>query len=124
MALLDTSELLSDPDFSSKFDLIRTVQVVGDDGRVINTPTTTFGIIGVVQPASGQAQKMLPEGAYAIGSITVYTKYPVKQVMDGFAADQIVFLSALYTIETVNSWESYGEGYFMAICTLKDLVDE
>lgn len=122
MARIDTSELLSDPDFIDTILVIRTKQVVGANGRSVDTPVNYPNVVAVVQPASGQQQKLLAETTRGEGSIAVYSKFRFKQVQANYAGDQIIWQNSRYTVENVNDFSNWGSGYQQAICSLKDLV--
>ena len=122
MALIDTSELLLDPDFTDTITVVRTTQSMGSNGRVTDTASLITGVVAVVQPASGALQRLLPETSRAEGSIAVYTKYPLTQVTATLAADEILWGGVVYTVEVLNDFGNFGDGYKQAVCSLKSLV--
>lgn len=93
----------------------RNVQVVGDDGRAVDTPTDT-PFAGVVTNDQGDILKRLPEGSYVTGSIMVHSKFPLVAGKDGLNADQVSWKGDWYTVINVSDWTTYGEGFTAAIC--------
>ena len=75
MPFLDVSDVLSDPDFATTFDVERTTVAVGDDGETSTTTTTTPGLIGVITPANSNDLKRMAEVERLTGAIAIHTSF-------------------------------------------------
>jgi hypothetical protein len=73
MALIDVSELMSDPDFVNQFTIVRRTSKVNDFGEN-EISDTNICAIGSIQAGNGDTLKRLPEAARKENAITVYTK--------------------------------------------------
>ena len=73
MALIDVSELLTDPDFTSTVTLIRRASTVNTYGENVMTETQST-ITAVVQGANTESLERVPEGARLSDLIEVYYK--------------------------------------------------
>lgn len=124
MAQIDVSELLSDPDFTDLICVVKTQQFAQQNGRALNIETKAPGIVAVVQPASGLAMNMLPQGVRLEGAIQVWTRYALQQPSPTAAADEILWQGFRYVVQTSNEWGNWGSGYIMAVCSLKSLEAE
>lgn len=121
MATIDVSELLSDPDFESSFEVIRSIETVGSDGRAVFT-TTDFDACGVIQPASGRSLQLLPDSVRIEGAIQIWTQQTLHMNDGDHSADIIKWQHRHYIVSNIQDFSNYGEGYLQAVCTLHDLV--
>lgn len=123
MALLDVSDILTDPDFvEMNLFCQRNAQSVGQDGIAVNTPTTTK-FSGVVTNASGMDLRRTAEGEIIYGSIFIATRFQLTDGTSGFTAD-IVQRGAgglTYTVRNVAPYTKFGRGFVQAICDLLPL---
>ncbi len=123
MPLLDVSEVLADPMFADTITVQRVVETVDAKGRSQATPQTFSNIPAVVTAATGDALQLLPETARMSGNILVHTTFILAATSDTTRADVIVWQGRSYTVTLLNDWSTYGAGFHMAVCTLKDLVE-
>jgi len=114
MPLLDVSDVLSDPDFATVFDVVRTTTAVSG-GRTVLQSQTTANVIGVVQPASTRELERLPEAERTRGAITIYTTFALNAGSAGFTADTVNWNGSSYTVMSVDDWSQFGAGYVKAL---------
>lgn len=122
MALLDVSDVLLDPDFMDQLTVTRFTLSVGLSGVGSRTSTTST-FYGVVTSDSGDILERVATGERVKGSITVHTKYRLR---DGSGAsqtaDEITFRGQTYTVSQVNDYSHFGRGFVSAVCDLKPIA--
>jgi hypothetical protein len=123
MALIDVNELLSDPDLSDTFQVMRSTLTV-TQGGVSSVSSATYDAYGVVQPASGRELQLLPDSARTAGTIIVYTPFALQGVTDTTVPDIVIWDERNYRVTLTNPYTNYGAGYTQATCTLIELADE
>ena len=121
MALLDVTDVLTDPDLMDMgIVCIRMEQTVGDDGEAVNQETRrTFG--GVVTSNTGDVLYRMPDGERISGNIIIHTPFRLTDGKDGRSADVIVWQGARFTVSAVNSYSHFGRGFVAAICDIQPL---
>lgn len=116
MALLDVTEILTDPDFlTTGMTCERQAQTVGTDGMAVNTPTT-FTFSGVVTSNRGDVLDRIAEGQRIVGSITIHTKFQLTDGSGSNSADIVTVLGRKYTVTSVNDYTHFGRGFVAADC--------
>jgi len=122
MPLIDVSQLLHDPDFTTTFVVARGTQTVDSHGRASETRTTSTQT-GVVYPASGNKLIRTPEGENIIGDITIVTQFQLTEG-DGASnqADLVTWNGRTYTVVNTNDYSQYGNGFIEAVCIKKTLT--
>ncbi len=117
MALIDVSDLMSDPDFADEFTVRRCVQTMNETGR----PGVTFTdipAIGSVQSSDGATLDVQPEGSRSVEMIAVFTTFPLREVSAGFEADRIVWRGREYRVTKVRDYTNFGGGHVEATAVL------
>lgn len=112
MPLLDVSDILDDPDFVGTFVLHPSTQVVGSDGRAVNTAMPSVTCAGVVTQGTGDLLGRTPEGDMIHGSITIHTRQELA------VGDVIEYGGRKHTVSIINDWSTYGQGFYMAACEM------
>ncbi len=123
MATIDVSEVLSDPDFASEFDVLRSTETVDERGLAQFAPKTFRCVTGVVQAASGRTLRMLPDLANMDDVIEVYTRFKLQALSDHRAPDIIKWNGRDYLVTKINDWSNYGRGYVQAVCTMQQMAN-
>jgi galactose-6-phosphate isomerase len=121
MPNIDVTELLSDPDFATAFDVIRTAQAVGSTGRATGTPATTSGVIGVIVPLSTTELDRFPEGERLHGRVRVITTFRLSSGDAPSTADIVVWKGRQWTVVQVNDYSEFGAGFMDATCEMRPL---
>lgn len=120
MALLDVSELMSDPIFCDPFTVLRNMSAVNEQG--INQITQqTIPAYGSVQAASGANLVILPDGSRVDSAIDVYTSLRLMAQGATQSADYVVWKGQNYVVTNVRDWKNFGSGFVVATCTLQAL---
>lgn len=118
MALIDVTEVLTDPNFLNPVQIIvqtATVNQYGQNSIVDSAPINTYGS---VQPASSKEVERLPE-TMRVRNIRKFwvkanlgTNYPVKIISGGIT----------YQVLNVGDWMTYGAGYCEGLCVAEGLM--
>jgi hypothetical protein len=119
MALIDVSELLTDPDFTNTVTLIRRASTVNTYGENVMTETQST-ITAVVQGANTESLERVPEGARLSDLIDVYYKGQLTAESPSGYADVIVWGDKRYQVfEVVEDFMNFGAGFTKAVCKLE-----
>lgn len=120
MGQIDVSELLIDSDFTEDgpIQVISRAYEVNEKGRNELTETSR-DVIAVVQPASGNTLKRLPDGAQLSKWCTVYTQETLVEADEGRYADIVVWNGRRYQVQIVADYSNWGAGWTRADCLLE-----
>lgn len=119
MALIDVSDLLTDPDFTTSVTLIRRSSVVDLHGENVLTEVQST-IIAVVQGANTETIQKMPEGALLGDLITVYYAGELTAESAVGYSDIIVYRGRRYEVfEVPEDYMNHGAGWTMANCKLE-----
>lgn len=126
---IDVTELLTDPDTGGAvFDVIRRLEVMGDDGQAVITEQIIFGQVGAIYPAGNNS--LVREEAYTMGvnSIEVVTQFRLRMSgRDGpnkYQPDLVVWGGDRYIVKELNEFTQYGAGFVKAGCLAIDFNNE
>lgn len=119
--LLDLSDIVNSPEFASTFTVVRGTSLTNTLGRVVTSKQYIPNIVGVIQPASGEALLQLPDGARTNGALQVYTTYQLRGEGPNNPPDRIVWEGNSYLV-TVLSGYQHSAGFSAAVCTLEDMT--
>lgn len=119
MALIDVSELLTDPDFTNTVMLIRRASSVNSYGENVLTETSS-SITAVVQGANTETLERVPEGARLSDLIDVYYKGALHAESPSGYADVIVWGGKRYQVfQVIEDFLNFGAGFTKAVCKLE-----
>jgi hypothetical protein len=119
MALIDVSELLTNPDFTNTVTLIRRASSVNSYGENVLTETSS-SITAVVQGANTETLERVPEGARLSDLIDVYYKGVLHAESQSGYADVIVFGGKRYQVfQVIEDFMNFGAGFTKAVCKLE-----
>lgn len=124
MALIDVSELMTDPDFTDKAVLIRRSSAVNTNGEhvIVDYRTT---ITAVIQGLGAESIQRVPEGARLSGMIEVYFQGQLLAERQGGYADIIEWRGRRYQVFDVpEEFMNHGAGFTKAICKLEQVKSE
>lgn len=118
MALIDVTELLSDPDFADTFTYARRVQVMVN-GRA--TFAESGGdVVGSVQINAPEVLERFPDAGRPDQWIRIYTTTRLIAQDDAAATygDVITWRGRTYQVKAVDDWGNYGVGYVKALARM------
>lgn len=115
MALIDVTELLTDPDFVDAMSVLTRVPSVNSLGENYLTETTQVSV-GSVQPASGRVVSKLPELFRVANVSSFWFKGKIVATAPGRYSSIILFKGERYQVQTVNDWSNWGAGFCEGTC--------
>lgn len=122
MPFLDVSDLIDDPDFSDTITVKRSTATVGANGRSTFAEVVTPDVVAVVTSADGENLSREPDGRMAVGGIMIHTKFRLVPGDGAIEADVIVWNGKEYTIDVVNDYSRYGDGFISAGAKIRTLT--
>lgn len=115
MALVDVTELLTDPDFVDEIKLISRTATVNSRGENILSETT-INSVGSVQPIGAKTLMRLPEALRVENISTFWFKGEITATAPGKYASILVFRGKRYQVQTVFDWSNWGAGWCEGTC--------
>lgn len=123
MPLLDVSEVLTDPDIATTFDVRRRAETVGTNGRSATSDTLFRNVVGVVT-AIGPSDLERADGYQVTPRrISVVTKFRLRGEVTGFQPDVVVWRGSNYLVKAVDPYPQFGNGFVQAECSSMDKTD-
>lgn len=115
MAQVDVAELLHDPDFVDKMQVITQIPAVNSRGE--NTITEqVVDSIGSVQPASGKVINRLPEEFRVANVSSFWFQGQIVATAPGKYSSILVFKGQRFQVQTVQDWTNFGAGWCEGTC--------
>lgn len=120
MSRLDMSDVLSDPDFTDKISVTRTLVTVDNNGVRQISREFIGGVTAIITMNDNLDLLRLPESERLQGSITIHTIFRLTDGKSdqGADADLVQYQGRTYTVTSVGDWSRYGAGFVSAIATL------
>lgn len=116
MALLDVSDVLTDPDFTdATLVCARNTQTVGSNGRATDA-SQSIKFAGVVTMDKGAILNRVAEGSYVDGSILIHTKFLLRMNGANVDADVVTRKGKPFTVTAIGDYSDYGRGFVWAVC--------
>lgn len=115
--MIDTSELLSDPDFCEFFNVIRTGGITFGPGTAIPNvqPITLYG---AVQVADAETIDMIPEGDRSLGARVFWSISQMFETNEEGLSDIIVYHSKHWRV--VRVFDRSANGWWKAYAVRKE----
>lgn len=115
--MIDTSELLSDPDFCEFFNVLRTMGLtLGPGGPIANVVPIT--LYGAVQVADAETIEMIPDGDRSSGARVFWSASPMYETNTDGLSDVIVYHSKHWRV--VRVWDRSANGWWKAYAVRKE----
>lgn len=123
MALIDVSELLTDPDFVDVVPLIRRTSVVLANGRAAVTESMST-IVASIQTPQSEESKLLPDGVSLTDSVSIYCKDRLSPAHEGRLADLVLWKGRRFQIHAlVQDFLHFGGGgYCQALAIAEEVA--
>lgn len=109
MANISVRELLFDPDFVDPCVVVRSVEVVGEDG-IANYVDTRFDILASIQ-CNGESLEHTPDMARTTGNYEIITSFPLVTATDTTRADTVLWNEIEFVLISVNRFGNFGGQY-------------
>ena len=119
MTQIDGSLFLSSPLFVSKPQnrvwIRRATQSVDSDGVLVESEPETIEITAIVQPASPNTLRQLPDGMQTNVAVELWTTFRVEAPSQGRSGDQVVWQGRVWMVRSVRDWTTWGRGFVHAV---------
>lgn len=122
MALLDVSEIFSDPNLMSTIVVERRPSYVNDSGLLTQGASEYYTIQACVTPASGEVLATLPEAERAGGALQVFTMFRLMSASEGGGGDEFQWDGFTYRVTTRAAFFNYGAGFCSCTAVRKELL--
>lgn len=122
MALLDVSEVISDPLFTTTVTLVRTEEFVNDQGEATWKDAETRDVSAVVT-ADTKTIERLPDALRRAGTILV--RFLVKD-FDAYQArgyDAVVWRGRRFVVKDAADYSHFGAGFVRMVCWPEEVSD-
>ncbi len=123
MALLDVTELLSDPDLVDTFTVQRRVDTIGANGRTTPGLQTFAGVVGVVTAIGPSDLDRKDDYQSMSRSISIVTKFRLQGEVTGAQPDIVVWRGDSYVVRSIDLYPQFGPGFVQVECTSMDRTD-
>jgi hypothetical protein len=121
---IDVTQILSDPDLATLFDVKRRSETVDSNG-ISQVSTTTFeDVIGVITVISPNNLDRHENYQTMRRSISVICRFDLRGEVDGYQPDVVVWQGNNYVVKVAGYYPQFGEGFVQAECTSMDHVDK
>lgn len=118
MPFLDVSDLTTDPDFADQFTVTRNKETF-NHGRLVVVPTVYPCVTGVIDMASSNDLRLLPEGSYTGKIISVVTPFRLmatgKIGTDTYQPDIVTWHGSQFRVIYVDDYSEFGAGQVEAL---------
>jgi|SRR6185369_5677611 len=122
MPRLDVSDVLTDSNFCDATLRCERYNIsINPQGRSV-TVQTLLGFAGVITSDSGERLNRGIIGEHATDTITVITRFRLRDAGSGATADIVQWNGNRYTVVSVNDYSTYGVGFTENICEMVPLA--
>lgn len=115
MALVDVTELLSDPDFIDPMQVITRVPSIDSLGQQ-SLAETVLSTVGSIQPASGNELSRIPEALRVANMSSFWFKGEIIATAPGKYPSILVFKGMRFEVKNVFDWTNWGQGWTEGLC--------
>ena len=115
MPSLDVNMVLLDPDLADTFDVRRSQEAVGANGRMSVVSESFPDQVGVVKWDAGRTERG-PDGALTPSLLMVITPFSLRGASFGYQPDVVIWRGSEYTVMKSKPYRQFGEGFTIAEC--------
>lgn len=123
MALLDVTQILTDPDLTDTFKVLRRQETVDNYGVSGLATQVFYPVIGVVTSVGPNNLDRHENYQSFTRSLSVVTKFPLRGETTGFQPDVIVWRGDNYVVKAVDPYPQFGPGFWQVECSSMDKTD-
>lgn len=123
MALLDVSEVIRDPLFTSPVTLIKSEESIDDDGNAVWSDAETAEVMAVVT-ADTKTIERLPDALQRAGTILV--RFMVGDAPEGFQGggyDALMWRGKRFVVKDTADYSQFGQGFLRLTCWPEEVSD-
>lgn len=122
MALLDVSEVISDPLFTSCVTLIRTQETIDEYGEPIWTDVEKLDVQAVVTSDQKTIDR-LPEALKRSGTILVRFLKTAAPNYQGKGFDAVLWRGRRFVVKDAADYSHFGSGFIRMVCWPEEVSD-
>ena len=123
MARINVSRILRSPRYADEIVIYRRTDVINEFGEFTPVDQDPITDVAVVENASVNDLKMLPDTAQLDNTIAVFYNGLLNLETSDTYADIVLWKGKRYQVQTVKDWSNWGQGYVRAICQQVDAYD-
>ena len=123
MALLDVSEVICDPLFTTTVTLIKTTESVDEDGNAVWTDSAHADVQAVVTSDTKTIER-LPDALQRAGTILV--RFMIDDAPEGFQGagyDAVVWRGRRFVVKDTTDYSHFGQGFIRMVCWPEEASD-
>lgn len=123
MALLDVSEVIRDPLFTTTVTLIKTTESVDEDGNAVWTDSSQADVQAVVTSDTKTIER-LPDALQRAGTILV--RFMIDDAPEGFQGagyDAVVWRGRRFVVKDTTDYSHFGQGFIRMVCWPEEASD-
>ena len=109
MARISVRELLFDPDFVDLCIVVRSEEVVGEDGMVTYIETR-HAVLASIQ-CNGESLEHTPDMARTTGDYEIITSFPLLAATNTTKADTVLWQNIEFVVHQVSRFGNFGGQY-------------
>ena len=122
MALLDVSEVIRDPLFTTQIQLVRRVEDVDDDGNAIWRDDDALSVEAVVTSDTKTIER-LPDALQRAGTILVRFMVDDAPSFQGSGYDFVVWRGKRFVVKDATDYAHFGQGFIRMVCWPEEVSD-
>jgi hypothetical protein len=120
MARINVSRILRSPRYTDEILIYRRIDVINEFGEFTPVDQDPITDIAVVENASVNDLKMLPDTATLDNTILVIYNGLLNLETEDTYADIVLWKGKRYQVRDVKDWSNWGQGFIKAICQQVD----
>lgn len=123
MALLDVSEVIRDPLFTTTVTLIKTTESVDEDGNAVWTDSAHADVQAVVTSDTKTIER-LPDALQRAGTILV--RFMIDDAPEGFQGsgyDAVLWRGRRFVVKDATDYSHFGQGFIRMVCWPEEASD-
>lgn len=122
MALLDVNQVILDPDFADRFQVVRRAETITQLGRsaVLNAPIEATGVL---YPTGDNSLVRQEDQQHGVKTLTCVTPFRLRQAAPGYQPDLVIFRGVTFVVRAVEDYAQFGAGFVVAQCSSLETID-
>lgn len=122
MALLDVSEVIRDPLFTTPIQLVRRIEGVDDDGNAVWRDADAVCVEAVVTSDTKTIER-LPDALQRAGTILVRFMVDDAPGFQGSGYDCVIWRGKRFVVKDATDYAHFGRGFIRMVCWPEEVTD-
>lgn len=126
--MIDMRPALTNPYTLDKFNVIRRVQLVSNDGEAQVVPTSFQGVRGIVTPSVQQKDlERMSDAQLMSKALTIITIFALRGVSEdasktNFQPDIVIWNGDAFLVTFIDDYSNYARGFIRAVAFMMDIT--